>query len=67
MIKLDKSIFNKEYRKKSDDLWDNFFEPLIESVKKEKVNEKFDNHHHKKSIQNNCGCWYCECGVCLGE
>ena len=31
-----KSIFDKEYRKKSDDLWDNFFEPVIESVKQEK-------------------------------
>ena len=27
--------FNKEYRKKSDELWDEFFEPLIKSVKKE--------------------------------
>ena len=24
-------------------------------------------HIHKKSVQNTCGCWYCECGVCLGE
>ena len=37
-MKKSKPVFDKEYREKRDALWDNFFEPLIESVKRDVKN-----------------------------